>query len=76
MLFNLVTDPLQRILQLAVEKGVLQHTSPRSRGIKASLYADGTAIFMKPNKQDISALKEILQMFGQATGLCTNLQKN
>jgi hypothetical protein len=75
MLFILAMDPLQRILHLAVEKGILHNVSPRSRGIKASLYADDTTLFVKPTKQDISALKEILEMFGQATGLCTNLQK-
>jgi hypothetical protein len=73
MLFILAMDPLQRILH--VEKGILHNISPRSRGIKASLYADDTTLFVKPTKPDISALKEILEMFGQATGLCTNLQK-
>jgi hypothetical protein len=33
-------DPVQKILHLAVEKGVLSNISPRTRGIKASLYAD------------------------------------
>jgi hypothetical protein len=56
-------------------KGVLSSISPRSRGIKASLYADDAAIFVKPQKQDITALKEILEMFGQANRIRKNLQK-
>jgi hypothetical protein len=75
MLFILAIDPLQRILQLAAERGVLHPISPRSRGIKASLYADDTAIFVSPRKHDIAALKEILSFFREASGLCTNLQK-
>jgi hypothetical protein len=75
MLFILAMNPLQRILHLTVEKGILHNVSPRSKGIKASLYVDDVAIFVKPTKQDISALKEILEMFGQSTGLCTNMQK-
>jgi hypothetical protein len=66
MLFILAMDPLQRLLHLAVEKGAVNQISPRSKGIKASLYADDAAIFIRPTKQDVSALKEILEMFGLA----------
>jgi hypothetical protein len=31
---------------------------------------------MAPTKRDIKALKDILDIFGQATGLCINLQKS
>jgi hypothetical protein len=72
ILFILAMD---KILHMAVEKGVLQSISPRTKGIKVSLYADDTVIFVKRQKQDIAALKEILEMFGQASGLRTNLQK-
>jgi hypothetical protein len=75
VLFNLAMDPLQKILHLAIERGFLHQISPRSKDIKASLYADDVAIFVRPNKQDIAALKETLDMFGQATGLVKNLQK-
>jgi hypothetical protein len=76
MLIILVIDPLQRILQLVAEGGVLHPITSRSRGIKASLYDDDAAIFVRPRKQDIAALKEILSFFGEASGLCINLQKN
>jgi hypothetical protein len=58
---------------MAVQKGVMSSISPRLKGIKASLYVDVAAIFVKPQKQDIVALKEILEMFGQVSGLCINL---
>jgi hypothetical protein len=37
------------------------------------LYADDAAIFVSPKKEDMAALKEILDFFGQASGLNTNL---
>jgi hypothetical protein len=75
MLFILAIDPLQRILQLVAERGVLHPITSRLRGIKASLYDDDAAIFVSPRKQDIVALKEILSFFREASGLCINLQK-
>jgi hypothetical protein len=47
MLFIL---PLQKILHMAVEKGVMTNISPRIRGIKTSLYTDDVTIFVKPIK--------------------------
>jgi hypothetical protein len=76
MLFILTMDSLQRLLHLAVERGILNQILPRSKGIKASLYADDAAIFIRPSKQDVYALKEILDMFGEASGLHTNIQKS
>jgi hypothetical protein len=58
---------------MTTEKGILHPISPRARGIKASLYMDGAAIFVSPTKQDILALKCILDTFGKALGLHTNL---
>jgi hypothetical protein len=50
--------------------------STRARGITTSLYADNASIFVAPSRRDIKALKSILDMFGQASGLCTNIQKS
>jgi hypothetical protein len=75
MLFILAMDPLHKLLQRAAESGILSLITPRSSEIKVSLYADDTAIFAKPTKNDLGALKEILDMFRRASGLRTNLQK-
>jgi hypothetical protein len=75
MLFNLAMDPLQHILHLATEKGVLHPILSRAGGIKTSLYTDDAAIFISPTKQNVQALQSILDIFGQALGLCTNIQK-
>jgi hypothetical protein len=75
MLFILAMDPLHKLLQRAAESGILSLITPRSSGIKVSLYADDAAIFAKPTKNDLGALKEILDMFRRVSDLRTNLQK-
>jgi hypothetical protein len=40
------------------------------------LYANDATIFVSPTTQDITRLKSILDVFGQASGLLTNLLKS
>ena len=47
-------------------------TAVRSR---VSLYADDVVMFIAPKMDDIVAIKTILQIFGDASGLYTNLDK-
>jgi hypothetical protein len=68
--------PLQKNLIKASERGLLQPFCPRGTGIKASQYVGATAIFIKPTSNDIVSLKSILDIFGQALCLKTNLQKS
>jgi hypothetical protein len=44
--------------------------------IHTSLYADGAAIFMAPNKEDINFLASTLHHFGDVTCLLTNCAKS
>jgi hypothetical protein len=76
MLFILAMDLLQRILLKATEKGILQPIGPQERGIKISLYADDAAIFVKPSHSDIVILQSLLDVFGQASVLRTNINKS
>jgi hypothetical protein len=76
MLFILTMDPLQWILHMATERGVLHSISAWDNGINLSLYADDASTFISPSKRDIAALKSILDFFGQASGLRTNLQNS
>jgi hypothetical protein len=41
-----------------------------------SLYADDAAMFLRPIATDVANLQELLTQFGQATGMCTNIQKS
>jgi hypothetical protein len=54
----------------------LNHISARAMGIKMPLYVDDAAIFVAPLERDIKALTSILDIFGQASGMCTNIQKS
>jgi hypothetical protein len=76
MLFILTMDPLQRILHSVTEQGFLHPILAHAKGIKVSLYADDATIFVALEKRDIKAMLDILDIFGKATGLCTNLQKS
>lgn len=39
------------------------------------MYADDAALFLNPTKEEVRAIKEILTVFGHASGLTINLQK-
>lgn len=69
-------DPLQKILDRATQENILSPVHSRTVRIITSLYADDAAIFMNPIKDEIQAIQQILQVFGQATGLVTKLQKS
>lgn len=43
---------------------------------RTSMYADDAAIFINPNKENVSAFAELLGHYGQVPGLYTNLQKS
>jgi hypothetical protein len=75
MLFILTMDPLQKILHLTIERNPLHPDTPKSVGIKVTLYAYDTTLFVHPCSEDIISLKEILTAFGEAMGLHINLQK-
>ena len=57
MLFILAFDPLQRILDLASEHGVLAPLPLAAAKLKTSLYADDAAIFINPTRNDLQAVK-------------------
>jgi hypothetical protein len=40
------------------------------------MYADDVVLFLHPNAADIAVTMDILQLFGTASGLKTNLQKS
>jgi hypothetical protein len=75
ILFILDIDPLHRLLQVATDMGLLSKLNERTSRFRVSMYADDTAIFLKPFVADVNNLKAILLNFGTITGLQTNLQK-
>ena len=47
-----------------------------STGQRLSLYADDVALFIRSEEEDLQITKELLQVFGEASGLQTDLQKS
>jgi len=76
MLFILVMDVLYYLVRRASEEGLLQPLARRNLQHRFSLYADEVVIFLQPSVSDISITLDILQLFGEASGLKTNVQKS
>lgn len=75
-LFVLAVDTLGRLFHRAVELRVMQQLHPRRAIPAISLYADDVILLCHPSPDDIAAVKEILQLFGSASGLHVNFQKS
>ena len=73
MLFILAMDPLQCLLDLATQHGILTPLLITVAKWRTSMYADDAAIFISPTKDDVEAIKIILQAFGIFLGLHINL---
>lgn len=76
MLFILVMDTLNLLISQATVDGLLQPLSSRSIQHRLSLYADDVVLFLRPAASDIDITTGILELFGEASGLCTNIQKS
>jgi hypothetical protein len=76
MLFILVMDVLGFLVTKAERKGLLQPLASQIVHHRFPLYVDDVVIFLRPATMDISTLLDILQLFGHASGLCTNAQKS
>jgi hypothetical protein len=61
-LFMIAIDPLQDILNLATEQGLLSTLTDRMTKIILSLYMDDAVVFLNPIEVDL--IMEIMQRFG------------
>lgn len=74
MLFILVMDVLNSLFSRAESEDLLQPLhSTRQR---LSLYADDVALLIWPVEEELQLTKALLQFFGDASGLHTNLAKS
>jgi len=76
MLFILAMDPLQRLLDLATSRNVLTQLPLAAAKWMTSMYADDAVIFISPKKEDIEAVKSILDTFSKVSGLSINMDKS
>jgi hypothetical protein len=76
MLFSLAMDPLQHLLDMVTHQVILTPLPSVAAKWRTSMYADDVAIFINPVKEDVEAIKIILQAFGNVSGLHINLHKS
>ena len=76
MLFILVMDVLSLMVSMAATSGLLQPLSSRALQHRISLYVDDVVLFLRSEANDISITMDILSLFGEASGLKTNVQKS
>lgn len=74
-LFILAIDTMHRILEQATTDGTLSPLRGREARLRLSLYADDAVIFLNLVQEKVTALFNILDRFGSATGLKLNLEK-
>ena len=75
MLFIVAMDVLHIMFAKASRDGVLCPMELQEIKFQCSLYANDVILFIRPSAQEAMAVKEILWVFGEATGLKTNLSK-
>jgi hypothetical protein len=75
MFFILAIDPLHRLIELAAHRGLLHPILPRAALRRCSLYADDATIFANPDRNELHHLSQILNFFGNCSGLRVNLNK-
>jgi hypothetical protein len=75
MLFLLAMEPLQLLFKKVVQTQLITKLTPDCDSFRVSLYADAAALFLKPSRDDLNVMNCILQLFADATGLVTNLNK-
>jgi hypothetical protein len=76
MLFIMVMDVLNSMVCKAVEMGYLQPLLRRGHGQRISLYVDDVVIFLQSRRDELALTNELLRIFGNATGLVTNISKS
>jgi hypothetical protein len=76
MLLILAIDPLQRLLDMATQHGLLTPIGANPVKLRTSLYDDDVMLLIRPIAQDLSNLQHLLNVFGQATRLCVNVHKS
>jgi hypothetical protein len=75
MLFVIGIEVLTTVVIRAVEEQLLQNLAGITPLQRISVFADDVVIFLKPDVPDLLAVKEILGIFGEASGLRINYRK-
>ncbi|XP_073355143.1 uncharacterized protein [Aegilops tauschii subsp. strangulata] len=69
-------DVLTKIFNKAATEGVISSFPRISAMQRLSIYADDVTLFVKPLASDLQFIRQVLQIFGQASGLRVNYAKS
>ena len=75
MLFTMAIDVLNSLLVHTHRHGFMQCLTARHAASSISLYADDVVVFCHPSTHDLRVIRELLRVFGVASGLRTNFAK-
>lgn len=76
MLFIMIMEPLQRMFELVMTRGLLAPLARSRLKNRLSMFAHDVMIFVKPNEMDLNTCSSLLRVFGEALGLRVNLNKS
>ena len=76
MLFILVMDVLNSLVNFATLACLMQPLAIQQARHRVSCYADDAVIFLRPHNLDLVTVRQLLELFGHASGLRTNLSKS
>jgi hypothetical protein len=76
LIFFIAMDPLQKLLHLATEKGYLSKLRGRTTRLRVSMYVDDTTIFVKPTRENMLALADLLTFSARLQGSKQIFQKS
>lgn len=76
LLFVIAMEVLTAIICKAHEDQVLAKINGCGPTQRLSLYADDVVLFVKPTRSDLAFVKEVLNIFGEASGLRVNFEKS
>ena len=75
MLFILVMEVLHQLFLKATDASIIHRLEVPTIKYQCSIYADDVIIFARPTQQEARAINRLLEIFGDASGLRTNLAK-
>jgi hypothetical protein len=75
MLFVAAMEPLSAMITKATESGLFENLAAISPLQRISIYPDDVVLFIKPESRELWAVRQILGLFGEASGLEVNYRK-
>ncbi|WVZ53711.1 LOW QUALITY PROTEIN: hypothetical protein U9M48_004616, partial [Paspalum notatum var. saurae] len=76
MLFLLAMEVLNALVSQATQENLFQPLAVQQAKFRISLYADDVIMFLRPAREDIALISQLLDFFGHVSGLRTNLAKS